>query len=292
MRNGTRAWPRGCGLWMTDCRIDVLGGGCGRGWQQGAAGQWRSSIPGVSQRDGAPASLGLRPGAQRRGEAGARQGRGRIVARPVPDAEGRSLLASTGPRGARPHGGARHRPGGRRRCRPAAGSGIRLGVGGRVWSSVVGGTGRSGGRRVRGPGARWPRAGCRAERDGFEQGPPGGPETGDVLSAEPPDWWAVLAELDARRVRTLTQLAPALLADYAQPGSAAWEEDAALVADLRGAGLRPRGWPPGSWRWRRPRARTGRRGCRSSTSAPATPWSMTGVGGRESCRQRRSVGGL
>ncbi len=69
----------------------------------------------------------------------------------------------------------------------------------------------------------------------------GDPESGDVLSADPPDWWAVLAELDRRRVRALAALDSELLAEYAQPGSAMWSADAALVADLRGRGVRPKG---------------------------------------------------
>ena len=64
---------------------------------------------------------------------------------------------------------------------------------------------------------------------------------GDALGAEPPDWWAVLAELDRRRAQALTALDPDLLAAYAHPGSAAWSADATVVADLRERGLHPEG---------------------------------------------------
>ncbi len=51
----------------------------------------------------------------------------------------------------------------------------------------------------------------------------------------------MLAELDRRRAQALTALDPDLLAAYAQPGSAAWSADAAVVADLRARGLHPEG---------------------------------------------------
>jgi len=74
-----------------------------------------------------------------------------------------------------------------------------------------------------------------------ETAAPTGPGPEDALSAEHPDWWEVLAELDRRRARALTALDPDLLADYARPGSAAWSADAALVSDLQERGLRPQG---------------------------------------------------
>lgn len=62
-------------------------------------------------------------------------------------------------------------------------------------------------------------------------------------SAHPgePDWWSVLAGLDHRRAVALAATDPALLGDYAQPGSPAWESDEALVSDLSARGLRPEG---------------------------------------------------
>jgi hypothetical protein len=64
---------------------------------------------------------------------------------------------------------------------------------------------------------------------------------GGALSAGPPDWWEVLAELDRRRARALSALDPDLVADYARPGSPAGTADLGLVADLRARGLRPQG---------------------------------------------------
>ncbi len=69
------------------------------------------------------------------------------------------------------------------------------------------------------------------------------PATPAIPSAHPgePDWWSVLAELDRRRAVALAATDPALLGDYAQPGTPAWESDEALVADLSARGLHPDG---------------------------------------------------
>jgi len=68
-----------------------------------------------------------------------------------------------------------------------------------------------------------------------------GPKAVDHRSSGSPDWWEVLAELDRRRAQALTALDTDRIEDYAQPGSAAWQSDTALVADLRARGLRPQG---------------------------------------------------
>jgi hypothetical protein len=63
-----------------------------------------------------------------------------------------------------------------------------------------------------------------------------------VDPADPtPAWWAVLVELDRRRVRALAEVDPALLSRYADPESSAWRQDSALIADLAANGLRPYG---------------------------------------------------
>ena len=67
------------------------------------------------------------------------------------------------------------------------------------------------------------------------------PASVGVLLAEPPDWWAVLAELDRRRTATLGALDLDALAEHALPAAPAWDADAALLADLQERGLRPRG---------------------------------------------------
>lgn len=69
------------------------------------------------------------------------------------------------------------------------------------------------------------------------------PATPTAPSAHPgePDWWSVLAELDRRRAMALAATDPALLGEYAQLGSPAWESDEALVSDLSARGLQPEG---------------------------------------------------
>lgn len=69
------------------------------------------------------------------------------------------------------------------------------------------------------------------------------PATPIAPSAHPgePDWWSVLAELDRRRAMALAATDPAMLGDYAQLGSPAWESDEALVSDLSARGLQPEG---------------------------------------------------
>ncbi len=187
---------------------------------------WRSSIPGVHQRDGAPAALGLTGRGMRgpsMGEAGVRHDDGDPTAGPAGDrrssgrgrgwsvpwrAIGLAMVALVAIVGV------------------ARAAGIDAGVAARTGGSGDGAAVTGDPVRSPSPASLTPGA---AEQVAGSQEP------------ESPDWWAVLAELDARRVRTLTQLAPALLPTYAQAGSRAWEEDAALLADLTGRGLRPQG---------------------------------------------------
>jgi hypothetical protein len=56
-----------------------------------------------------------------------------------------------------------------------------------------------------------------------------------------PDWWAVLAELDARRSAALAATDPALLGAALAPGSPAWAADAATIEGLVAAGVAPVG---------------------------------------------------
>ena len=204
------------------------------------SGQWRSSIPGVSQRDGAPASLGLMSWGTAAGDGtdGARahvglHGVGRRRggrAWQVLVLAGLALMAVLGV--ARVAGADAGRP-------QAAGSGWELA--GESGPVDVGGTGAVRGHGVpEEPGRAGPEP-AGAPSATAATGALGDPESGDVLSADPPDWWAVLAELDRRRVLALAALDSELLAEYAQPGSAMWSADAALVADLRGRGVRPKG---------------------------------------------------
>jgi hypothetical protein len=68
------------------------------------------------------------------------------------------------------------------------------------------------------------------------------PSAPAVDPADPtPDWLAVLAELDRRRVRAFAEVDPALLSGYVDPDSPAWRQDSALIADLAASGLRPKG---------------------------------------------------
>ncbi len=55
------------------------------------------------------------------------------------------------------------------------------------------------------------------------------------------DWWAVLGSLDMLRQAALEAVDETLVSGYAEPDSAAWHEDAALIGDLRDRGLRPTG---------------------------------------------------
>lgn len=225
----------------------------------GGSGQpvaWRSSIPGVSQRDGAPASLALAGRGVRaasRGEAGERGERGEVGGSSLgPARDGRS----------------RSRRG--RRILPWRAMGMAavaivaiVGVARAAGVDAEGAAGDVGGTSS----SAW-------EPLGSDAGSAVGPDVGSApalgggsapmpvpvapSSAGSPtpegvaapavapgdeslDWRAVLAELDARRVLTLTQVDPTLLATYAQAGSAAWEQDAALLADLSARGLRPQG---------------------------------------------------
>ncbi|HYN57444.1 MAG TPA: hypothetical protein VES03_09625 [Motilibacterales bacterium] len=180
--------------------------------------EWRSSIPGVSQREGAPVSLG-------------------IVASGV---RGSSRVTGGDQDDSRAGRGATHR-GGRGLPWRAAGLGVLglvaiLGV-----ARVAGAEGgpSAAAEPTASPGETQGSAGSPGASGG--PGPSAAPASGDVLVAEPPDWWAVLAELDRRRSATLAALDLDSLADHAQPGSPAWDADAALLADLQERGLHPRG---------------------------------------------------
>ncbi len=56
-----------------------------------------------------------------------------------------------------------------------------------------------------------------------------------------PDWWATLAELDARRTDALASGDPSRIAGYALPGSPAAEADRSLMRGLAERELRPEG---------------------------------------------------
>jgi hypothetical protein len=58
---------------------------------------------------------------------------------------------------------------------------------------------------------------------------------------EAPDWWEVLAVLDARRAGVLVSGDESGLSGYAAPGSPAWLTDEAMLADLESKGVRPAG---------------------------------------------------
>ena len=176
-----------------------------------AAAQWRSSIPGVWQQQGAPATLGII----------AWHGRG-----------------SQSSAGGTPSGRSAHARGRRQPWRAIALAGLALlivvGIARVTDTGAVGAAARTG----------WELTGAAAA--GAAPGSPAtapsaGPGAVNDSSTGPPDWWAVLAELDQRRGRALSALDIDRIADYAQPGSAAWESDAALVTDLRARGLRPQG---------------------------------------------------
>ena len=201
------------------------------GWSDPAG--WRSSIPGVSQREGAAVSLG-------------------IVA-----TEGRPSSRATG--GGRDESRA-GRPGvtraGRRTGRRAVGLAV-LGLAAILGIAQVAGNvgigpvdaGAEAGWQGDGQGDGEGEPRLAAEPSGASSEPGGSARSGGaallasvgVLLAEPPDWWAVLAELDRRRTATLGGLDLDALADHALPAAPAWDADAALLADLQERGLRPRG---------------------------------------------------
>ena len=58
---------------------------------------------------------------------------------------------------------------------------------------------------------------------------------------EEPDWWEVLAVLDARRAEVLVSGDESGLSGYAAPGSPAWLTDEAMLANLESQGVRPAG---------------------------------------------------
>jgi hypothetical protein len=79
--------------------------------------------------------------------------------------------------------------------------------------------------------------------DRLEETPRAAPAPGDLSEAGegPIDWWAVLSDIDGLRSAALRQRDAAAIAQYAEPGSTAWEEDSHLIADLRARGLVPEG---------------------------------------------------
>lgn len=203
---------------------------------------WRSSIPGVSQREGAPTSLGIVASGGRRS--------------PPADAGG------TGDSQAGP--GSVHRAG---RALPWRAVGLAV-IGLAAILGVARVAGAEGGHVEAGAAASWEPVGERTALPNPADGAPAGvstaepagepsasaesrasalsgpltePTSGDVLLAEPPDWWAVLAELDMRRSTALAAVDLDSLAEHALPGSPAWDADAALLADLQEQGLRPEG---------------------------------------------------
>ena len=206
------------------------------------AAQWRSSIPGVWQQEGAPATLGVVAwGVPGSATAGALEGE-------AAGGRGNSLDGGGLPSGrtGRAHG-RRRRPW---RALALAGLALVAVVGVvRVAGAVADDAGP-------GSGPGWeltaePSATAKpsptaepsatAKPSATAEPSPVGPYAVDDRSGESPDWWEVLAELDRRRARALTALDTDLIEDYAEPGSAAWESDAALVGDLRARGLRPQG---------------------------------------------------
>ncbi|MCU0262335.1 MAG: hypothetical protein MUF09_01490 [Candidatus Nanopelagicales bacterium] len=229
---------------------------------------WRSSIPGVSQCDGAPASLGLA---------------GRGVRAALPGDQGPARSGEVGEPGAGAGsssgrtGDARTRRRGWRR--PIPGRTVGLAVAALV---AITGVAWAAGEGDAGAGALGPqwvvsaspapldvgldapvvpapdaslRPGATPEPLPIAPPPPVVPPRASatlagqdgtpapvVDPADPtPDWWAVLAELDRRRVRALVAVDPALLSTYADPESSAWRQDSALIAELAASGLRPEG---------------------------------------------------
>ncbi len=63
----------------------------------------------------------------------------------------------------------------------------------------------------------------------------------NAAGAGEPDWWALLAELDAARTAALVARDPGAVAGYAVPDSAAWRADTDLIAELRRLALAPQG---------------------------------------------------
>ncbi len=258
--------------------IDTPGGDTAAGIDTpgGEPGGWRSSEPGVHQlgRTGAAA---LGPGGRGRGsaEAGAAGWVESVRLAERPDGAGRWRFTAVGRWGAPPRGRARAvvlalalvaavigaarlvQPPGVAASVPAPGisaaaqagdrgrdDGRSLGVGAEVpdapgeaqatQGSTPGALGEPAGTPASGPSGATASSG-----PGQSTSPPA------VAGAEPAlqgvDWWSVVAELDARRSEALETADPAGLAGYAQPGSAAWRADEALIADLAARGLRPLG---------------------------------------------------
>ena len=201
------------------------------GWSDPAG--WRSSIPGVSQREGAAVSLGIvategRPSSRATGG-------GRDESR-----AGRPGVTRAGRRTGR-------RTGWRAVGLAVLGLAAILGIAQLAGNVGLGPVDAGADAGWQGEGQGEPR--LAAEPSGASSEPGGSARSGGaalpasvgVLLAEPPDWWAVLAELDRRRTATLGGLDLDALAEHALPAAPAWDADAALLADLQERGLRPRG---------------------------------------------------
>ena len=224
------------------------------GWSDPAG--WRSSIPGVSQREGAAASLGIvttggrmSPPADTGATGDSQAGRGGVHrgGRALPwRAVGLAVMGLAAILGlARVAGNVGAGQVG------AVWQWGREGERERVAGRVAGSAPMDGGLAAAATGVPSPVAEPSASGEpSAASGEPGGsaqsgasavPTSGDVLLAEPPNWWAVLAELDTRRSAALAALDLDSLAEHALPGSPAWDADAALLADLQEQGLRPDG---------------------------------------------------
>lgn len=212
----------------------------------GASGRpvaWRSSIPGVSQRDGAPASLGLAGRGVRAAAPGAQGAAGPEAVEEQPGAASGSGPGSSFGR----TGDARTRRRSLRRLMPGRAVALAVvalaAIGGVAWAA--GESGATAGAQ----GPEWVASVSPAPPDvGLDApvvrtpDPSLRPSATAVDLADPtPDWWAVLAELDRRRVRAFAEVDAALLPGYADPESPAWRQDSALIADLAASGLRPQG---------------------------------------------------
>ncbi len=202
----------------------------------GDQGAWRSSIPGVSQREGAPASLGLTArgvGAWREPEGAQSAGEGPMLR----EGDG----STDGARGRSP--GGRRRGGGQPRGQRRRGVVLpwrAMGLAVLALGAVLGvarAAGADGGSSegAAGWGAERPAASAVAAdpvaspeddaltpEDTASTAIPGAavptptPDASssavDAGGAEP-DWWTVMAELDANRIRALTAVDPASAAD-------------------------------------------------------------------------------
>ena len=271
---------------MTDCLIGHLRGGCRRG---------RGAVAGGAVAQQHSRGLAARWGTGDAGDRGVGPGQGEPRACAGWGVDGgrgsarRGRLLPGRPAGAG-RGGARPAVAGTRAGGVAlvAVLGVARVAGADAGRRARRQPGRRGGRLGGWPVARPARADTRAERDAAA--PPCG-RVCDAPSAGPPDWWEVLAELDRRRARALTALDPDLLADYAQPGSAAWSADTALVADLGSGGCARRGSTSRVLAVERSEHGGAGAASRSSTSARRTPSSMPRGRSSRACRRPASPGG-